>query len=341
MITCSRAYSRIRNLIAVATGLGLTKNIIDCYAAILQMWQPGDKIFLFGFSRGAYTVRCLGGVIAYCGIPTKAVDFDAPIKRDLVSTRRISVEAVKGVYQHTSSRKTAGATPRQLELLDQRKVLAEEFRRKYGSDDAGIANVAPYFIGVFDTVASLANPVAVLAFAAIAVVALLLLSLGLAFGTHNFGWSATIVFIAAALTVGVSYLATHLRFPGSIPGYPWYRTAHLTEFRVRFYDTDLSPRVAFARHAISIDERRKAFPRVPWGLPSVLRTKAADSPEWFEQYWFAGNHADIGGGYDETNRDCQISHYSGCSTLPSAPGSRLTSRSCSSIRTLPRCNTIR
>lgn len=36
----------------------MTVNIVDCYAASLQMWQLGDRIFLFGFSRGAYTVRC-------------------------------------------------------------------------------------------------------------------------------------------------------------------------------------------------------------------------------------------------------------------------------------------
>ena len=59
----------IYNKIAQATGFGITRNIIDCYAALIQLWEPGDRIFLFGFSRGAYTVRCLGGVIAFCGIP--------------------------------------------------------------------------------------------------------------------------------------------------------------------------------------------------------------------------------------------------------------------------------
>jgi uncharacterized protein (DUF2235 family) len=54
-----RAYRWIHNVASQATGLGITLNIIDCYAAILQMWQPGDRIFLFGFSRGAYTVRCV------------------------------------------------------------------------------------------------------------------------------------------------------------------------------------------------------------------------------------------------------------------------------------------
>src|SRR4030088_3572616 len=58
------------NLLARATGLGITQNIIDCYAAIIRVWLPGDRIYMFGFSRGAYTVRCVGAVLKYCGVPT-------------------------------------------------------------------------------------------------------------------------------------------------------------------------------------------------------------------------------------------------------------------------------
>jgi uncharacterized protein (DUF2235 family) len=50
---------KVYNLISQGTGLGITRNIVDCYAAILSLWRPGDRIFLIGFSRGAYTVRCL------------------------------------------------------------------------------------------------------------------------------------------------------------------------------------------------------------------------------------------------------------------------------------------
>src|SRR6185312_10852210 len=41
------------NVVSQATGMGITKNIIDCYAEIIRLWEPGDRIFLFGFSRGA------------------------------------------------------------------------------------------------------------------------------------------------------------------------------------------------------------------------------------------------------------------------------------------------
>jgi uncharacterized protein (DUF2235 family) len=54
----TRAYRWLRKIASQATGLGITNNIVDCYAAILVMWEPGDRIFLFGFSRGAYTGPC-------------------------------------------------------------------------------------------------------------------------------------------------------------------------------------------------------------------------------------------------------------------------------------------
>jgi len=57
----------IYNLASMVTGLGITANIIDCYAAIIRLYEDGDRVFLIGFSRGAYTVRSLAGVMSYCG----------------------------------------------------------------------------------------------------------------------------------------------------------------------------------------------------------------------------------------------------------------------------------
>ena len=50
------------------TGNGLHKNIMDAYRYIVQNYKPGDDLYLFGFSRGAYTVRSLCGLINNCGI---------------------------------------------------------------------------------------------------------------------------------------------------------------------------------------------------------------------------------------------------------------------------------
>lgn len=51
-----------------ATGRGVHKNIMDGYRYIVQNYSPEDELFLFGFSRGAYTIRCLCGLINNCGI---------------------------------------------------------------------------------------------------------------------------------------------------------------------------------------------------------------------------------------------------------------------------------
>ena len=77
---------KVYNLISQGTGLGITRNIIDCYAAILSLWRPGDRIFLIGFSRGAYTVRCVGGVLAVCGVPTHMKD-GSPLHYDAATIR--------------------------------------------------------------------------------------------------------------------------------------------------------------------------------------------------------------------------------------------------------------
>ena len=55
-------------LIEGAIGLGLDENIRSAYMFIAQNYLPGDEIFLFGFSRGAYTARSLAGFIGACGI---------------------------------------------------------------------------------------------------------------------------------------------------------------------------------------------------------------------------------------------------------------------------------
>lgn len=55
-------------MIGGATGKGIAKNIMDGYCYIVQNYTPGDEIYLFGFSRGACTVRSLWGLINYCGV---------------------------------------------------------------------------------------------------------------------------------------------------------------------------------------------------------------------------------------------------------------------------------
>ena len=49
-------------------GHGVRENVCTAYRFLVRMYEPGDKIYLFGFSRGAYTVRALAGMIHFLGL---------------------------------------------------------------------------------------------------------------------------------------------------------------------------------------------------------------------------------------------------------------------------------
>jgi uncharacterized protein (DUF2235 family) len=61
----------ISRLLGGAFGTGLWKKIKQGYTKISHVYEQGDEIFIFGFSRGAFTARSLAGMIAACGLPTK------------------------------------------------------------------------------------------------------------------------------------------------------------------------------------------------------------------------------------------------------------------------------
>jgi uncharacterized protein (DUF2235 family) len=281
------------NFICKATGLGLTSNIIDCYAEIIRTWNPGDRIFLFGFSRGAYTVRCLASVLGFCGIPTRMKDY-TPLNRSLSAVKKIAREAVTKVYQHVTS-----VTEDPL-YVQQRAALAQRFRKQYLSANDGKPNASPYFIGVFDTVASLAEP-GFLA-AAIGIVSVLVLAI-CAFIWWWFGsdfWLSFLVVLGvSAALVFIVLGVTHAKFAFGLEGHPFWKTFHLSRFRFEHYDKELSLDVLYVRHAIAIDEHRASFDRVRWGRMNQWPIRAKTEPAWLKQVWFAGNHSDIGGSFPE------------------------------------------
>ena len=280
------AFNQIYNMVCQATGLGLTRNIKDCYAAILRNFEPGDRIYLFGFSRGAYTVRCLASVLALCGLPATCVD-GSPLRKDQKTLIKIASEAVENVYQHVSS-------PKDEAYFDQRKLLATRFREEYSSLDA-----FPHFIGVFDTVASVANYVSLAIAAAATLFVLAILAIPIAFFLGHYWTIFCSLCGLTAFAAIVFYLKTHFKVAFGLPGIPWWKTLHHTAIHMRFYDQILNTKVGFARHALAIDEHRKDFDRVPWANKDERRATAPDEPDWLKQIWFSGCHADIGGGYAE------------------------------------------
>ena len=75
-------YSPLRNplrswlekQLMMASGRGITLNVQKAYKYLMDYFEPGDRIFLFGFSRGAHTVRELASLIQHCGLLTKGSD---------------------------------------------------------------------------------------------------------------------------------------------------------------------------------------------------------------------------------------------------------------------------
>lgn len=65
-------------------GYGIDDKIVEAYTWLIQNFDDGDEIFIFGFSSGAYTARSLSGLISKCGI-LKLEHF--PIQRN----RRVSL----------------------------------------------------------------------------------------------------------------------------------------------------------------------------------------------------------------------------------------------------------
>lgn len=300
-------FKRIRSILSAAVGTGIDQNVIDCYTAIIANFQPGDKICLFGFSRGAYTVRSLANVLNLCGVPTLGND-GGPVPRFGPKLRAIASEAVRGVYNH-------GAGAKRALYEDEREEKAKRFRAKYGSEGVGAdnelqGNVQPTFIGVFDTVAALGSRSATV-LTVIGFVLLLLLA----------GWTSTFAPWWVAAVLGLLPLAAaywtiillagqvkffsnnpndKLRFWNPVEWFALARGAHIAWWSGKNYDRYVDREVRYLRHALAIDEARKKFPRVPWARAEDVKwNEERGNMDWLKQVWFPGNHSDIGGSYPE------------------------------------------
>lgn len=101
-----------------AFGIGLTENIEDAYTYLMDRFEPDDTLYLFGFSRGAFAVRCLAGMLHKVGLLQKGSSNLIPYASKIYNTRG---------NDH----------------------IAAGFKKTYCNE------CKPYFIGVWDTVASL------------------------------------------------------------------------------------------------------------------------------------------------------------------------------------------
>jgi uncharacterized protein (DUF2235 family) len=226
-------------ILGLATGYGLDDNVLAAYAFLAHTWQAGDQIYLFGFSRGAYTVRVLAGLIHKIGLI-------APEQVHLAGSGLIA-------YKQFSSDEAPKLRANLKSLAD--IATAEDALPQSVFDNAAqFARITSTrwptirFVGVWDTVASVIVPRA-----------------------DRFYWPSL----------------EELAF------------------------TIVNPSVQTFRQAISIDERRCMFRLKKWYDPQTFKhnrfNDAHAEPQDILQVWFAGVHADIGGGYPE--KESGLSKY--------------------------------
>lgn len=110
----------------------------------MRIYDPGDRIFLFGFSRGAFTVRTLADIIGQCGI----LNMEPLLTQDQSALEEL-VEQTYEVYRESYQ------TALKKKLFGERKSsAARDFRAKHSlPEQTPIA-----FIGVWDTVDSVGGP---------------------------------------------------------------------------------------------------------------------------------------------------------------------------------------
>jgi len=98
----------IRRIVSGAIGKGLDDNIEKGYRFLAENFDPGDEIYLLGFSRGAYTARSLAGLIRNCGVLTKdnlhMVNKAFSIYRDRSDATRPDSESAKEFVKNYSHR---------------------------------------------------------------------------------------------------------------------------------------------------------------------------------------------------------------------------------------------
>ncbi|WP_024577401.1 MULTISPECIES: DUF2235 domain-containing protein [unclassified Afipia] len=218
-------------ILGLALGYGLDDNVLKAYEFLISHYEEGDEIYLFGFSRGAYTVRVLAGLIHKLGLL-------APQQKNLA-------DAALTAYKQASSVNVQsllnGDTPNSGENTDDSAPKARDDQAAQFARIVSARWPTVKFLGVWDTVASVI-----------------------------------------------------------VPRSDRFYTFSLQEL----LHTRNNPSVEVFRQAIAIDERRRMFRLHSWDEQQTFMhnrfSKTNNSqPQDFQQVWFAGVHADIGGGYPE------------------------------------------
>jgi uncharacterized protein (DUF2235 family) len=126
----SKTGAFVAKLAGLAFGYGIKSDVSDAYAFIMDNYQPGDSLFIFGFSRGAYTAKAIASLIAMYGI---------------------TMAGNEALVPYTVSMMWALSGDRDLLRAEAAKSfsLAKNFRATLAIEDG-----ETHFLGLWDTVSS-------------------------------------------------------------------------------------------------------------------------------------------------------------------------------------------
>jgi uncharacterized protein (DUF2235 family) len=141
----------VNRLMGGATGWGLGAKVKAAYTAIAEVYAPGDEIYLFGFSRGAFTARSVAGMIRKCGISN--------------DTSPKGIKRAFRLYRKTGARNHPDAA----HIQKERVAISPRFATSKKDQDARldiVPQVKIAYLGVWDTVGARGIPVALFGFVA-------------------------------------------------------------------------------------------------------------------------------------------------------------------------------
>ena len=231
---------KVLRVLGLVLGIGVKRNVLNLYKFLCRNYGESDRIWAFGFSRGAYTIRVLVGLIDRAGLVT--YETEAELERNAIAAYR-------------AFRKEAFATripwvrvgrylrDRLISLWNAMTGAKPYEQVRIETRNAGRDKVHVHFVGVWDTVAAYGLPI-------------------------------------DELTQAVD---------------KWV-------WPMSFRDRSLLPSVGHARQALSLDDERRTFFPIPWDEKAEAKLREMDSsihPDRLQQVWFAGAHADVGGGYPD------------------------------------------
>jgi formylglycine-generating enzyme required for sulfatase activity/uncharacterized protein (DUF2235 family) len=213
-------------------GWGLKRNVLNLYTFLCRNYREGDRIYGFGFSRGAFTIRVLINFILSQGLVADANSNDDLRRKALRLYRRFRIEKTRHWGLHLLARPIRDGAV----FLSDSIFRGTDFRRIRTTKVPAIE-----FLGLWDTVDAYGLPIAELERA-----------------IDRWIWPLTIV------------------------------------------DSRLHESVRKACHALAIDDERTPFHPVLWDESRVASdAKNHTDDEVLTQVWFAGVHANVGGGYPD------------------------------------------